>query len=399
MTRTVPNTATHIYFDSEAVNDKCDKDFKAIARACKPESEHQKKTKGVAGKLSDMMEKLDKIGRKTSGYVRNKGNAWMDDHCSGMWLKPNRFKDDKTYTAEQLDAIKDAIQNLDVKLLDKLTLLTASLDDMFELAYDILPESLVKNIATKFALKTSFKGVVGAAGGETLIVPALMIAWTITDILTTASELAALMGDKGAQALEAILAIDDLGDKAKALLDEMVNEPAKAHANLMSLLGLMDSCLRARKCLLVPYSKQNSNSGAGCCPGQTGHHLIPDSAAKGSCTSYTKGSAPVMCLEGTTNDKGWGTHGNAHATLKDLINKYREKRTRKNQSPNNISQEEMSNNAIDAVRNSGAALQCDKECLLAQLNAYYKCPNGMSPKDGTGPMSNMPEPGANDDTE
>lgn len=392
MTRTIPNTATHIYFDSAAVKNKCDKDFKAIARACKPESEHHKKKKGVAGKLSQMMEKLDTIGRKTSGYIRNKGNAWMDDHCSGMWLKPNRFKDDKSYTPEQLDAIKDAIKNLDVDLLDKLTLLSGSLNDMFGLAYDILPEHVVTKIVVKFAAKTGAKAIVGAVGGETVIIPVVMAAWTIADIMDTATTLAGLMGDKGAQALEAILAIDNLSDKAKALLEDMVNEPAKAHANLMSLLGLMDSCLRARKCLLVPYSKQNSNSGDGCCPGQTGHHLIPDSAAEGSCTPYTKGGTPVMCLEGTTNDKGWGTHGNAHAMLKDLMKQYRGDQKTAGKSPNVISQKEMSSNAVDAVRHSGAALQCDKDCLLAQLNAYYSCPDGMSPKDGTGPMPKMPEP-------
>lgn len=52
----------------------------------------------------------------------------------------------------------------------------------------------------------------------------------------------------------------------------------------------------------------------------------------------------------------------------------------------------MANNAVDAVRLSGAALQCDKNCLLAQLRGYYNCPNGMLPKDGTGAMPKMPEP-------
>lgn len=99
-----------------------------------------------------------------------------------------------------------------------------------------------------------------------------------------------------------------------------------------------------------------------------------------------------MCLEGTSNNEGWGTHGKAHAKLKGKMKEYREDRSETGQSPNTIAYDDMASNAVDAVRGSGAALQCDKDCLLAQLKAYYNCPNGMLPKDGTGAMSRMPEP-------
>ncbi|WP_220815174.1 HNH/endonuclease VII fold toxin-2 domain-containing protein [Pseudomonas paralcaligenes] len=388
--RTIPNTPTHIYFDSAAVKQHCDKDFRAISRACKPESEssNKKKTKGVAGKIAGLTEKLDKLGKKAAGYgVRTASNAWMDDHCSGLWLKPK-----EKYDQSQLDALKDAIENLDVGIFSKLKLLLGSLDEMFELAYELLPESVVREIAEDFAKKAAIKGILAVIGSESIVIPVAMALWAIYDIMETARILAEVMGDKGKQALEAILRIKDLGDKVEEFLKDLIEKPAKAHTNMMSLLALMDSCLRARKCLLVPYSQQNSISGQGCCPGQTGHHLIPNSAATGSCTSYDNNSAPVMCLEGTKNNEGWGTHGNAHIKLKDLIRIYRNERSKSGKSPNIISLDDMASNAVDAVRLSGAALQCDRDCLLAQLKAYYNCPNGMLPKDGTGVMSKMPEP-------
>ena len=106
----------------------------------------------------------------------------------------------------------------------------------------------------------------------------------------------------------------------------------------------------------------------------------------------TMSTAPVMCLEGTSNNKGWGTHGNAHARLKILMGVYRGEESDNQRSPNRISYDDMASNAVDAVRKSGAAAQCDKACLLAQLKAYYNCPNDMPPKDGTGRMSKMDEP-------
>jgi hypothetical protein len=389
--RTIANTPTNIYFDSASVKKYCDKDFKAIARACKPESNNSnsRKKKGLAGTLSKMTDKLDNLGQKASGYVRNRGNAWMDDHCSGLWIKPNI----KGYDPEQLQALKDAIDKLDAGILDKFGMLKDSLDDMFELAKEILPGDLVEEMAQEFALKTGVKVGIGALGVETVVITAAMWAWAAYDVVDTATKLAELMGDKGKQALNAILGIKDIDERVKEFANDLVTQPAKAHANLMSLLALMDSCLRARKCLLVPYSEQNANSGDGCCPGQTGHHIIPDAAASaGSCAPYNKNAAPVMCLEGTSNNKGWGTHGNAHARLKVLMKKYREDQTLAGKSPNTISYEDMASNGVDAVRSSGAALQCDKNCLLAQLKAYYNCPNGMPPNDGTGPMSHMPEP-------
>jgi hypothetical protein len=81
-----------------------------------------------------------------------------------------------------------------------------------------------------------------------------------------------------------------------------------------------NDCLRARKCMLVPYTPKS-----GCCPGQTGDHLIdaasflePDSSisdrnARIRITGWKKynvNKAPVVCAEGPNQTTA--THGQLH---------------------------------------------------------------------------------------
>lgn len=399
---TVANTPVKYYLDTPAVKRACDKDFKVIDRACKPDEPDKngnakKKNKGIVGKLSAITEKIDTAGKTAARYRRTATNGWMDDHCSGLWIKAPQTN--SKFPQDLKDQVDELLDKLDVGLMDWLSMLMGSLDDIVEIAKELIPTDVVDDIMWNFGLKSGAKGLVGAAGVKTVILPALMGLWTAYDIYDTVTTLTELMGDKGVTAMKAFEKLWDIGDEVKGILADMVSNPAMAYANLLTLLALMDPCIRARKCLLVPYSKQNSNSGEGCCPGQTGHHLIPDSAASaGSCTPYNINDAPVMCLEGSTNKGGWGSHGNAHARLKLKLKEYRDNELEWGRSPNIISYDDMAEKAVDAVRLSNAALQCDKNCLLAQLKAYYNCPNGMPPKDGTGKMPNMPEPLPDDGT-
>ena len=111
-------------------------------------------------------------------------------------------------------------------------------------------------------------------------------------------------------------------------------------------------CLRARKCALVPFKDSKKPNGKGCCPGQTGHHILPDSmfrstypaamvAAKAKYLEsytgksenpslprnkkpnaecwddYSEGGAPTICLEGGAST---GSHGTFHKQTKRKIN-------------------------------------------------------------------------------
>ncbi|MDR0701436.1 MAG: hypothetical protein LBF61_03340 [Azoarcus sp.] len=381
---TVANTPTHIYLDTSA-RKACDRDIRAVERACRSEPEDKdgkarKKKKEIAENISRITDKLDSVAK--GNYKKTAKNAWMDDHCSGLWAKaPQGNKFDATNLKNALEEFQE------MGVLKKLDMLRNSLNDMVELAKEILPENVVSDIVKKQAIKIGVKTGVGAVLAGSVVVPVLMAAWTAYDLYDTAKTLAALMGDKGTAALKAFESILGINDKMKELLDDITNEPAKAYTNLMSLLAMMDACIRARKCMLVKYKDQNDKDGTGCCPGQTGHHIIPDSAVKDAgCPGYNKNDALVMCLEGSTNHAGWGTHGNAHANLQEEIRHYR-----KMENATEISYNDMAEKGIDAVRRA-ARFQCDKKCLRAQLDRNYNCEGKtLSPSDGTGRTQASPK--------
>ncbi|MEL6750009.1 MAG: PAAR-like domain-containing protein [Pseudomonadota bacterium] len=164
------------------------------------------------------------------------------------------------------------------------------------------------------------------------------------------------------------------------------------------------SCLRARKCMLTPYNKTEKKHDEkeeslklrmgnpdGCCPGQTGHHLIPDSWAKSAkCKDYTHGDAPVVCVEGITQRHG--SHGRIHDALNNELNKMKIlvnsikilKKTLPDiikRKPPNIKSRE---NVIEMAANSHEATfedaKCNKECIKSQLRNYYKSCGKFSPK-------------------
>ena len=102
-------------------------------------------------------------------------------------------------------------------------------------------------------------------------------------------------------------------------------KPAAVAADAMDVLATVNDCTRARKCQLVKYNdtKKGAFENLGdkqpaCCPGQTGHHLIPDVAAtNSSCSNYKEGEAPTVCVEGTTH--GHGSHQRIHKALKESL--------------------------------------------------------------------------------
>ncbi|WP_341646003.1 HNH/endonuclease VII fold toxin-2 domain-containing protein [Thauera sp. SDU_THAU2] len=408
---TVPNTPTNYYMDTAATKRACSTELKLIDKKCKPtppknDGKPTRKS-GLSGKVANITDKLDEAAKKTAGYNRDRstsafnGNAWMDEHCSGLWITPPRGNDGVTTDIQ--DLMKEIGDKLDMGVLDKVGMLKDAVKDIADIAREVIDPSIVDDIMFKLGAKTAIKGGVGVLGAETVAAPIAMALWTAYDLYDTATTLAELAGDKGKAALEAFKSIYDIGDEAKKIADQLVKEPAKAMTNLMTLMAKLDPCIRARKCLLVPYKKTTGNPtkaiaqarhGDGCCPGQTGHHIIPDSAIKDAgCAGYNANDAPVICLEGTKNAEGWGSHGTAHQQLKLGMINYQDMRTLAGLSPNVISYSDMADAGIAAVRET-AARQCDPACLRAQLDEYYdKCKNNsLTPTDGTGPYIPKSEP-------
>jgi hypothetical protein len=155
------------------------------------------------------------------------------------------------------------------------------------------------------ALRSLAKNVVGGAAAVTgvgTIVTAGMAAWTITDFVSTATELAEQLGPLAQEHLDDLLNVDRLQAMARERLAEYRENPTKFMADGMTARAATDPCLRARKCMLVPFNQTGavraSRHGQGCCPGQTGHHILPGAMFEGqSAASSLKcdTAQPVRC--------------------------------------------------------------------------------------------------------
>ena len=377
-------TPPNVYMDDPNAKKHCASDRKDIEKKCKPEppqsEEDEKKgvkrrrKGGLSGKLAEAAEGIDGVGKNKANYKRNKssrtaldGNAWMEDHCSGLWITPCFG-----YSEEFEKNLTDMMENLKD---DSTSMMLNLLGEIKEFALEKAKEEAV-DIGTRFAARTALKGVVGILTAETAIGPVLMGAWTVSDILGTAAELAELAGPKGKAAYEAMMNLNDISEKGAKILADYKDNPHKAHADAMTLMARIDPCTRARKCMLPPYKNTDGSPskamaqarhGNGCCPGQTGHHILPDSMVKDAgCPGYDQKEAPVICLEGRNNCAEHGSHGGAHGALKGTMSDYK-----KDANSDTISYEEAKKQGLDAAQKSGAA-HCDRKCLEAQIDAHYK---------------------------
>ncbi len=156
-----------------------------------------------------------------------------------------------------------------------------------------------------------------------------------------------LLVKPSSQSLEAIKnELDDLPSEIKEKVKVEINKlqpggkdtPVReaGRAEGMTITAKESPCLEARKCLLVPYKDTEKNGESldeslghkrGCCPGQTGHHLIPkawlitddERPANNSCTKYNHGQAPTVCAEGVTQNHG--SHGKIHRATDRQVEK------------------------------------------------------------------------------
>jgi hypothetical protein len=145
-----------------------------------------------------------------------------------------------------------------------------------------------------------------------------------------------------------------------------------------------NNCLAKRRCQLVPYKPTGQQ--AGCCEGQTGHHLVEASSffdkGRGGSKSkalmgtedYSTDKAPCVCAEGTNQYQG--THGLLHTfqstaamgneTIKKL--KLKDGTVLETKS---TTYGEARDQGASAAKKTFPESGCDEECLKAQLDAYH----------------------------
>lgn len=384
------NALTQRYLAVWDKAEPCKKDKEAVEKNCKEKKPSTKKPrKGILQKLENLASIPDEMAQKALLYKRRPGvNGWVEDYCDGLWIKPMKGGPGKETLFDK--AQKDINAFLSQ---DKLTMSYNAFMDMLKLAKEQFGIVYVFRKAGGLAARSLLKNVVGGAAATTgigTVVTAGMAAWTAYDFVSTATQIAKDLGPVGAQILSEIKSLDQLEQALKQRLKEWKEQPSKLMADLMSAKAASDACIRARKCKLVAYEKtdplESARSGDGCCPGQTGHHVMPGSMlgrkSDGStdpdfenpcASSYDHDNAPTMCLEGANNTHG--SHGAAHTALGIEVKTYQAKQKAAGGTPGRIPYREAREASLRAIKT--VAPWCDIKCLRAQLDSYYKdCDKG-----------------------
>lgn len=348
----------------------CQDEEKRIEKACKKEEEGDEQSKKLKPKKK---RRFNLKRQKPASGPDKKGGEWHwnDDHCDGLELKPSL-----TAAQDMLKEAETAWNELNVE--------QALIDKAKQELWDFLQKAALKG-GGKLLAKAIGKQAAGSA--LPVIGNIAMGLWTAYDIYSTYQDLDVLkeLYDEVVDYVDVLK--DKLGD-FKNFLDRYKKEGGSEAlmADVMDVLSQINTCTRYRKCMLVPYRNkygggkvEPANKG-GCCPGQTGHHMIPDALTKnGACPGYKKGDAPTVCVEGKGHDHG--SHKRIHDAMDLALSKTANKATGK------IS----TGKAIDAAVASHMAAfplsKCSPACIKAQLEAYYndKCPNAQLPavdKDG-----------------
>lgn len=368
----------------------CENDRKAVEKNCKektPRDPKAKPRKGFLQKLSKLASLPDEGAKRALMYKRTSGkNAWVDDYCDGLWVKP----------MADTEAFNNAKAEIE-RFLDQgyAGIASSLVSEVLSVAKERFGIGYIFRKAGGFVARSVLKNVVGGAAGTTgvgLVVTGAMAAWTVTDGISTAITIAKDLGPEGLAMIEELTSLDKIKDLLEKKLKQWKDNPSSLMADMMTADALADACIRARKCMLVPYDKTDSveaaHSGEGCCPGQTGHHVMPgsmfgrkadgtiDPAFANPCASaYDHKNAPTICLEGANNTHG--SHGVAHSALRKLVEDYQ-----RAQGEGGATGQGGRMNYRDAREASLAAVKsvapwCDVKCLRAQLDSYYKdCDKG-----------------------
>jgi hypothetical protein len=375
------NTPVFPYVSRGFWGHPCKDEEKRIERACAPEKD-QSDTKTSLKKQSTMS-RLLRAKRSKSGKGRrdSSGDHWTDDHCDGLGAMLNSAEKAKEYAAQLQDTFKS--------LPSELNLMNALRDQLSDMAINA-----GANAAAKWGAKAAAKQLAGSA------VPAwgnaAMALWSVVDAAVAIGDVAEIR----AVATESLQRLDVLRSKAGELqslanrfgdISKLTDEDAlKLGTEGQDILATLNDCTRARKCNLVPYqadgagnllgqrgkSKVESANNGGCCPGQTGHHLIPEASLKEQCPNYQHSMAPTVCVEGFSQNHG--SHQRAHQALAE---RHRAMAKAGKLSPDgSMSMDDAIDSAADSHKDTFPLSNCSRACIREQLDNYYKMCRGARPK-------------------
>ncbi|WP_167081417.1 PAAR-like domain-containing protein [Massilia aquatica] len=360
------NTPLFPYIARSIFPSPCNKEEARIIRECGPEKDESKAKKERNAKSK--LHKLLKSKRSTTkgGGQRVNDWHWTDDHCDGLTVPLASAETAKKYAEDMNEVFKT--------LPDELAVLDAVKSEL---------QSMVTNAAGKAAGKLALKAGIKQAAGSSVPVAGniAMAIWSLYDAVVAIGDVKEIkrVATKALQELDILkTTLKELQTHAKTL-DKL--DPKVAHriaVDAQEVLATLNDCTRARKCNLVPHTRSNgepllpnsmehANKG-GCCPGQTGHHLVPKESLDGKCKGYTHGLAPTVCVEGTS--QFFGSHQRVHRALaKEHFNLAR---ARKVASDGSMTLDDALAAAAQSHSEAFPLSNCDKDCIRAQLDAYYK---------------------------
>lgn len=314
---------------------------------CKREKERVEKACGGM--------KKERKGRRTKWVDAGKPVAWKGE-CGALLRKP--FNLGAAQGMPDIDSLLGQIKERLGGLAD--------VDRLVSEAMGAVRDRLLA-MGAKFAAKQVVKKVP--------VVGWVWQAWTLKDDIAQGAHMVQVFDAAKAEAERIANQVQNIRGDLKGLRDRIVardfDGAAAQIADWQRTAATLNQCTRARKCMLVPMDDTTSASGKslrareGCCPGQTGHHLIPDAYLKQGqgCSDYKYGKAPVVCAEGVNDYHG--SHGAAHTALTSFARKGAD-------GAGNIPYDEAVAAAIRSHTETFPFSLCSVRCLKAQLDNYYK---------------------------
>jgi len=377
-----PNTPPIYYVSRHNLPSDCKSDYRRMEARCKPEDEDERKRRNRKRR-----KKRDKP---------DSNNGWLE-HCGPLMVKPN---------VAEFEEWAEKYTDLDQILEDTVDILKTEV--ITRLEQEIVEFGLKK--AAKFAARRGLTGWIPFVGWAISAADAI---YTGYEVITTVNA----MKDELGNIKQLVTDLKEKSGKLRQMFDKYASEikdfknlSAKRQkeivkdvmAETQAAYGAVNPCMRARKCFLVPFNKTNNaastTAGKGCCPGQTGHHLMPDAMFRDSSSAkrnaafeswkktykgskpldelkmgdmsrdklpkrkcwegYTEGGAPTICLEGGASS---GSHGAIHTATAAFVKPF--------QAKNGMDYKTARNGVTTMV---SAAYGCDKDCLDAQMDSYYK---------------------------
>ncbi|SFV62905.1 hypothetical protein MNB_SV-8-177 [hydrothermal vent metagenome] len=389
---------------------------KKVKDACGIDPKENQKFKEKQKKIKQRREKYNKKHPKHKKSVYEpRDMTWKDKHCGPVLYKyelPSVLEDSLKTVKEEVSGLKDDMEDMVKEIVTHAGV--KKVERVLEVgACSAIGAALGGAIGFFFGGVGAAPGAaLGAAAGESLC-GAAATAEGVVDAVEQSRKILEIKEqylDKFKKELKNIKKLQELAKRgqeiaklnAKEKLSDIEKETLKKLKEVQkrfknTLYSVQerkikkDPCLKSKRCELKSFSEQNKGqkskseklspkdkyfglaSPNGCCPGQTPHHIIPDTKIK-ACNGYNKtkhyNDAPTVCVEGS---KDTGTHGKMHTATDDNAKNMVKKRSLyKHSSIDANSMKGIIEASSQAFVSTFSYAHCKKECIKEKLEKAYK---------------------------